>query len=70
MSPTLLRARNALVRVSTSKTFAIVGGRDFSATLYFVPWWLQDVAQVAFAAAGAIFSLKSLDWVCVSEDVA
>ncbi len=70
MSPTLMRARDCLVRVRTLKTFANVGGRDFSVTLNFVPWWLQDVAQGALAAADAIFSLKSLDWVCVSEDVA
>ena len=67
MSPTLMGARNVLVTVRPLKTFAKVGGRAFSVTLNFVPW-LQDLAQGAFAAADAI--LKSLDWVCVSEDVA
>ena len=61
-------ARNVLVTATTSKTFDKMGGRDFSVTLNFVPWWLHDLAQGAFAAADAI--LKSLDWVCVSEDVA
>lgn len=69
-----MRARNILEsilgRVRTSETFAKVGGKDFSVTQNFVPWWLQDLAQGAFAAADAIFPLRSLDWVCVSEDVA
>ena len=70
MSPTLVRARNVLGRVRTLKIFTKEVGRDVAVTLNFVPWWLQDVAQGAFAAAGAILSLKSLDWACVSEDVA
>ena len=65
-----MRARNVLGRVSNSKIYTKVVGRDVSVTLNFVPWWLQDVAQEAFAAADAIFLLKSLDWACVSEDVA
>ena len=49
-----MRASYGLVRVRASETFAKVGGRDCSVTLDYVLWWLQDVAQGAFAAADAM----------------